>query len=231
MRRFLVKIVSALGLYDFVVRKANKYIERKEAKAVKERGLEVLIKVDNIMRERNIKVFLDFGLLLGAFREKNFIPYDYDIDLGMMANERPDNIVEIMRQNGFTFIRQSYVKETGLVTVDQFKYGGVPVDIYYYFDYDGERVTCYPIRRHEYKDWRTANETDGFPTYAAPCKKTEFVESDFLGHMFYIPAEAESWLRDIYGEDFMTPVKNWTEKTRKTCIIKCKQRQYRRMDV
>lgn len=231
MRKLLVKIASALGIYKFIVKKANKYIERKEAKAIKERGIDVLAKVDTMMRERNIKVFFCFGLLLGAYREKGFIPYDFDIDLGMLASERPDNLIDIFKENGFTFLKQSYIKSNGRITIDQFKYDGVPIDIYYYYDFDDQRIACSPPRKHEYKDWRTANETDGFPTFIFPVQRTEFEEVDFLGHKFYMAAKAESWLRDIYGEDFMTPVREWTEKTRKTCIIASPERQYRRVDL
>lgn len=233
MRKFLVNIATKLGLYGLFLKIAIKITGEKEAKAISKYGVDVLVKVDSLMRARNVKAFFDFGLLLGAYREKNFIQHDHDIDLGMLASERPDDMVQYMKQNGFDFIKQMYIKDNGYITIDQFKYQGVHVDFYYYYDFDDDRIVCYAPRRHEYKDWRTANETDGFPTFLFPCKKSTFSEKDFLGHKFYMPDETVSWLTDFYGPDFMTPIKDWSEKDDyKTCVIpKPECRQYRRLDL
>lgn len=61
-----------------------KQIDTEELKAVQLEILDVVIKFCD---EHNINYWLDYGTLIGAVRHKGYIPWDDDIDLGML---RPD---------------------------------------------------------------------------------------------------------------------------------------------
>jgi len=56
------------------------------------------LNVSEIFDKYNIKYFLIFGTLLGAVRHKGFIPWDYDFDLSVMADDY-DRAIELLREN------------------------------------------------------------------------------------------------------------------------------------
>ena len=61
-----------------------------------ESGIELLIFFDNICKKYNISYWLDFGTLLGAVRHKGYIPWDDDLDIGIINEDfiKFENIIE-----------------------------------------------------------------------------------------------------------------------------------------
>lgn len=58
-----------------------------EIEELKQLQLDILCFVDEFCKENNINYWIDCGTLLGAVRHKGYIPWDDDIDIGML---RPD---------------------------------------------------------------------------------------------------------------------------------------------
>lgn len=84
------------------------------------RMLEMLKFVDSVCKKNNIPYWLDSGTLLGAIRHHAFIPWDDDIDIGMMRNDFSKFIRAVEKENNTQYILQTRKSDPGF-------YGDWPV--------------------------------------------------------------------------------------------------------
>ncbi len=228
IRLCAVRITQALGLYQLAVRIDTYFRNKRLAKAFHKHGLETLALASKTLREAGITFFPTCGTLLGAYREHNFIPYDCDLDAGVLATEgTAETVKKVMLAAGFEHTQQLYLQGTNKVIEDRFVRLGVQLDIFYYFELP-DAYYCYFTRKHESKDWREANRTDGFPAHRSYMPKCAFEERDFLGKGFLMPVDTAVWLAGMYGEDFMTPLPKWQAGQKKTTTVNEGERVYRK---
>jgi len=71
------------------------------------RMFEMMKFVDITCRKNNIPYWLDSGTLLGAIRHKGFIPWDDDVDIGMMRKDINRFIKAVEKENHPNFVVQT----------------------------------------------------------------------------------------------------------------------------
>ena len=78
--------LSAMKDYEhYVTEKVNVYYGKIDR--IRNLELELILQVDEICKKHNIKYFLAGGSMLGALRHGGFIPWDDDMDIGMLPSE------------------------------------------------------------------------------------------------------------------------------------------------
>ena len=77
------------------------------------------LKICEILDKLNIRYFLQGGLLLGAIRHNDFIPWDWDTELGVFTNEVSPKIELLINEiilSGFTI--KKHVEELSRLKID-----------------------------------------------------------------------------------------------------------------
>lgn len=228
MRDFIVKILLRLGLYRPMIAFINQIKFKQQVRKMRKNGLEMLQMADQAFTSMGVQAFLTFGTLLGAYRDKGFIAYDPDVDLGVIDRNLPKNMYEGMAKHGFQLCKQNIISETNQVIEDTYIYKGIHLDVFHYFEEGGDYYTLV-AQLHETKDWKEANATDGFPCEKVSVVKTEFQRQNFMNIEVYMPIKTHEWLVDMYSESYMTPIKNWSEDDHKTRRSKSTERSYRKL--
>lgn len=150
--------------------------------------------VVSVLRKHNTKFFLIYGTALGAYRDKAFIPNDYDIDIGSFDNSKREEIVKDLEALGFD-IGVLYDTETRkeipakMILSER----NTRVDIFFFEEKDGEYVAWKHPHSH-------------YPFKAMPLKFKEMQEVEIYGEKVDIPSPIEEYLEYLYT-DWRVPSK------------------------
>lgn len=162
---------------------------------------ELLYKIDDALNDAGIFYWLDYGTLLGAIREHDFIKHDEDIDVGVKYEDYP-KVPDAMAAKGIKMFAQSFVNGQNGV-IQRYIYKGITFDVYFYEIFeDSNMMRCYSFYRVEQtkKEKKTVVGVEKFevPYYG-------FIKYQFKNREFNIPQNVDLYLKVLYGEGYMTP--------------------------
>lgn len=139
----------------------------------------------------NIKYWFNWGLLLGVVRDKDFIPWDNDLDITIHAKDKDLVIAEIIpaMQNKGCFCPEREVC--------------FPED--FWFIRDMEKIELNTVETIGDKYVYAPGRCD----LACPREYLKILQKiQFYGRAFMIPWNAEEYLRLSYGDDWKTPIRD-----------------------
>lgn len=164
---------------------------------------DILAALNTIYETEKIEFFLFWGTFLGAYREHDFIPHDFDMDIAVWNETDLLKLKENLLKMEFQLLCENTIVGEGIQEIT-FSYHGVQLDVFtvkryndnqYYSSYFEMIVSC-PENRG------LCSCTDiFFPAF-------NLKEIHFRNKKLLVPAEGEKILSAIYGDDFMIPNSN-----------------------
>lgn len=157
----------------------------------KEKAKTLLFAVADVLEKYSITYFLDYGTLLGAIREKDFIEHDNDIDLGIFDNlvGNYELLYKITKELNEKGIKLNAIWEQSAIS---FVFGDISLDLNRYVKQGDNYVLSLFGKKSIYP--------------------SRFLDSlfniEFLGRVFNVPHTPSALLESGYGPDWMTPIKD-----------------------
>eukprot|EP00937_MAST-01D_sp_MAST-1D-sp2_P005614 g5614.t1 len=152
-------------------------------------AIESLRATKHALDAAGVPFFVSDGTLLGWHRNCMPIPYDDDVDIGVMIGDWKPSIVPSMAAAGFTHVKTVGSKEAGLTEV--FEKAGVRQDIMFYYADREKNQTFSQV-------WQ-----DG-ASFRFSWTPFSLRHADVFGMTIRVPSNVERYLREHYG-NFMEP--------------------------
>ena len=176
----------------------------------KEHAKDCLETIKENLDKNNLHFWLDYGTLLGAMREKDFIAHDLDIDLGMFYENQVEEVEKAFKEANIKKVREFTLD--GKVVEQTYSYKGLYFDIFYYFK-DENLMWTYgftfknnKLNKVSYKDKDVSTGFEGMKYFV---KKRGLETIMIKGKEYTVPENPDGYLRENYGPNYMTPIKEW----------------------
>lgn len=204
---FLRKVPLIGSLGRFILKKYDAICFRRRKRCFLSCGNEVLQKAKNALDSENVLFWLDYGTLLGAYREHDFIKHDFDLDIGLWLKDA-EIAKKAMLKNGFELIRCFQIKNDERRVEYCFAYKGVSIDLFFYelegnFTLGHFFTSIIGISKLNYSNKCGVCEVR-FPY-------TGFRQMLFKDSLYNVPAETDKYLSAHYGSTFMQLDPNFSE--------------------
>ncbi len=166
--------------------------------------------VTTVLEKHNIRYWIDFGTLLGIVRENRLLPWDDDLDISILADDREKmhNVVmpEIKRMNYRTYSRYQIIDD-GILKKDDFRSFKVRNYMWKFFRGSVALDIFVMYKKDDFFYWREFGKKHKIPALLL----SEFETIEFNNKLYRKPKDHDKFLTYHYG-DWRTPNKDYFSK-------------------
>jgi hypothetical protein len=197
-------------LYDIYVHTVGRYYDWRRNRHFRRHAREALEAFTHALEEGGFRYWLDFGTLLGAVREHDFIAHDYDLDIGMYLEDYSPKIEACLKKYGIRKSQEYVLDGDRPGRMDTYFCMGISVDIFFYTRVDQHRAYYYDFVPLEKQIPRlTIRERGGLIPRRITLALEEIGTLMFHGRKYPVPEPIHEHLKDRYGHTYMTKDKTW----------------------
>ena len=213
---FIKDILAKVGLFKITKKIFGQFLYKYKNYKFKKEAYNALKKIKQILEEEEIIFWLEFGTLLGAVRDNDFIKHDFDIDLGCLTIEKREVLKDKLEKNGFKYLRKIIIQNGEKICEETYSYKNkLNIDFFYFYPKEN-KIIFYDFEGEENLSFNeTIKRKGGLICYSTEISNFELKKYNFKGLEFNIPAETTLHLKELYGEEFMIPDSKWKPNMRK----------------
>lgn len=173
------------------------------------------------LNDAGITFWLEFGTLLGYYREHDFIPHDLDIDTGTYYENAP-LVQSTLEKAGFKLVREYKVLNDG--GIEQcYLYKHITIDVFY-FRKDGNKMYCNSFcengkKKIDLSKRKYINKPIPVGVKRIEVPLMEYIPTKFKNCNVFVPKDIDKYLRTHYGDNYMIPNPKYNNKTDSSNII------------
>ncbi|HSX26434.1 MAG TPA: LicD family protein [Chlamydiales bacterium] len=174
--------------------------------------MQAVYDVAALLEQQQIPHWLDFGSLLGAYRHGSMIPWDPDVDIGMLSvdHENVRRILQTLDPKKYALQNWSCAREPGLFLRVLIKEENSYLDLYHYKIEPGNETLIY---KYSWADspwvWKDTKEREIVQQIPIPLDDFfPLKKVQFGNRLVSSPAHLDSALHQMYGGR-IDPCKIW----------------------
>jgi len=176
------------------------------------KAINLLYGVVNILENTSLNFWIEGGTLLGAIRDEKLIPWDHDLDMGIINSNNNEirNAIKLLKKEFYVSVKSFKKNHRTWILGDYRVIKIYPRKLYFFkeklcldlFVYYKGNLSSVNNEVYKYVVW----DRNGY-------HKKEYLEKldkiIFYGKQINIPKNAKGFLEVKYGKDWETPQKQW----------------------
>ncbi|WP_338938845.1 LicD family protein [Fusobacterium nucleatum] len=172
--------------------------------------LKTFQKLLSVLEEEKIEAFLVFGTLLGAIREKGFIKHDLDLDFGVWEDNDFLKLRECLEAKGFYLKSEIILLDDETIEHQNYrdKETNISIDFYRFTRLDSKNIYYDFLREENLSYTESIKKNGGLFVYRYDFEKFSLEDYLFKGKKCKIIKEYDDFLKKVYGDTYMIPIKN-----------------------